>query len=353
MTKAIITLPLSPIKADELGRMTTPIVGNAIAHMLDANFYLSVNLLDSFKDRTLDFLRYKEVITNLNLSRATYWLDKDNQEELINLLNTLIKKNIVYEMKTNIFKCPCGVVEIEEKNLASTNPNKAHYEVRNNEIYCTKCKRKCEKIWQDVLVFDPRKINIKPIIFKPDFLNKDIKTFDKNIKESYQVISRARATGININYNDKNYNIDIDFLWSLYLTLFKEDEKIVMCGNHEVYQLYYACLIEKCFNSNAKTIALATPYLTGLNSLSSKVNNQEQELINKLGILFNLKWARKEKEYDKTIFNYIEKLSLDKKIKLYQLLTKPINCSNILDEDINLVLKRFNMQNLVNEMKRG
>ena len=352
MTRAIITLPLSPIKAHELGRMTTPIVGNTLAEMLNANFYLSVNVLDSFKDRTIDLERYKAVIKNMDLNQATYWIDKEHQEELISLLNTLIEKGLIYEVATDIFRCPCGVVEIEEKNLGSTNPNKGYFKVINEEIYCTKCGEKCQKIRENVLVFDPRNLNIKPTIFKPDFLNKDIKTFDKNIKESYQVISRNRETGINIIYNEKKYNIDIDFLWSLYLNLFKEDEKIVMCGNHEIYQLYYACLLEKCFNPNANTIALATPYLTGLNKVSSEVNNLDQELVNKLGILFNLKWQRKEKEYDKTIFAYVEKLSLAKKIKLYQILTSKITNVSF-EEDLNLALRKFNMQNIVNEMKRG
>ncbi len=353
MSRAIITLPLSPLKSHELGRMTTPIVGDALSRILNAKFYLSINLLDSYKNRDEAFLTYQKTISNLNLTNNTYWLDINHQEELLHLLKTLITKGFIYEQSTDILTCKCKIIDIEKKNLASCNPNNTHFIKKEDGLYCRKCGHKCLSVSVKSLVFDPRKLNINPIIFMPDFLNKDAKTFDKNLKNSYQVISRLRPTGINLTYNGTTYNIDIDFLWSLYLNLFKEEEKIVMCGNHELYQLYYTCLLEKCLNPNANTIPLATPFLTGLNNVSSSVTSKDEELTKKLGILFNLKWARKEKEYDNTIFTYLAKLSLLKKEKLYNILTEELFRKTNLNQDLSLALKRFNMQNTINKMKRG
>ena len=52
MNRAVITLPLSPRKYYELARFTVPIIGNELASVLGANFYLAINALDSYHNRT-------------------------------------------------------------------------------------------------------------------------------------------------------------------------------------------------------------------------------------------------------------------------------------------------------------
>lgn len=41
------------------------------------------------------------------------------------------------------------------------------------------------------------------------------------------LISKQRETRISIVHNYTNYNLDIDFIWEVFLSLFNEKEKIV------------------------------------------------------------------------------------------------------------------------------
>ena len=96
------------------------------------------------------------------------------------------------------------------------------FEEYNGKYYCKSCKSECHTLNQTVLVFDPNKIENKNIIFYPEFINKDIKTFNQTIRKNQIIISRNRETGIILTYNNKEYNIDIDFLWEIYLSLFPQ-----------------------------------------------------------------------------------------------------------------------------------
>ena len=52
-----------------------------------------------------------------------------------------------------------------------------------------------------------------------------------------------------------------------------ENEKVVMCCNRQLYQLYMVGMLEKCFKNNSNTICLATPYL--------EYSNKQDELLNR------------------------------------------------------------------------
>ena len=58
-------------------------------------------------------------------------------------------------------------------------------------------------------------------------LYQDIKTFEETIRRNDIVISRLRDTGIYIHYDNKIYNVDIDFLWEVYLSLFGNYDKFL------------------------------------------------------------------------------------------------------------------------------
>lgn len=352
MNRAVITLPLSPRKYYELARFTVPIIGDTLASMLGANFYLGINALDSYHNRQKDLEEYLKVYAFFKLD-GQIWLDKLHQEELLDLVEKLISKGLIEERKIKSYTCACGIIDMEEKNLATMNPNKRDFIMQDGKIICPHCKTICTLTKKDALVMNYTKIKNPQVTFMPDYLNKDAKTFKNMLNNSYQVISRARNTGISITYQHKNYNIDIDFLWGLYLLLFKEPEKVVICGNHEMYQLYLVGLLEKSLREESKTVLVGTPFLTGLNALPSSISSEEQLLVKKIGILMNIKWFRKEKEYEDSIFKGIAKLPLEKKRELLYNLKEEIKVHQSLEKDLATAMKRFNMQEQLRILKRG
>ena len=153
--------------------------------------------------------------------------------------------------------------------------------------------------------------------FYPNFINKDKITFDNTVGVNDIIISRDRNTGIIIEINNNKYNLDVDFLWEIYLSLFDENEKIVMCCNRQLYQLYMVGMLEKCFKNNSNTVCLATPYLAH--------SNKQEELVNrkislKIYSLLVLKWAKKDNVFDESLLKYINTMNVEKKQILYDII---------------------------------
>lgn len=220
----------------------------------------------------------------------------------------------------------------------------------NNKYYCKCCKKECNLVNNRVMVFNSNKVNKTNMLFYPIFINNDKATFDNTVGVNDIIISRNRNTGIIIEMNNNKYNLDIDFLWEIYLSLFKEKEKIVMCCNRQLYQLYMVGMLEKCFRDNSDTICLATPYL--------EYSNKQDELLNrkmslKIYSLLVLKWAKKDNIFDESLLKYINSMNVEKKQLLYDILLSEIGDEKDLVTELRKTLtKKYNFQNASMELKR-
>jgi hypothetical protein len=350
--KAVLTLPLSPKKFDEYARLVCPVVGETIGKNLDANFYLCTNLLDSFGNREEAYKNYIQNIKD-HFVNGIYWKDIDYLDQMLENIWKLIKLGFVYEKNVEILRCDCGIIEIEKKNLDTCNPEKSHYKYVNGKLFCPHCNNFCKTFSENVLVFDPSNLKFKDFNFKPNYLNMDIKTFYNIVLKSYIVVSRKRNTGIIYNYNGTNYNIDIDFLWETYTSLFPEKEKIILCGNRELYQLFLVNVLEKCLDESTESIYIGTPILTGINDFKIDPIDEDYVLTKKLAIIFNIKWNKKDKPFDKEILRFLKSMSLEKKQQLYELIVRnDINNLNFNEQTDKIMHDKFNMQDMLNNLKR-
>lgn len=352
--KAVITVPLSPTRNNQLARFVTPIVGETISKSINANYHLCVNMLDSFNNHELTFLDYKKSLNSHGIKPDELWIDKEHISELTDNIYKMIKSGYIYDTTTNIYRCDCGVLEIEKKNLNTLNPQKRGYDIVENKLVCKKCHGECKEYQEKVLVFDPYNIDSKDILLFPNFLTKDAKTFQKTILSSYNVISRNRNTGISINYNGTNYMIDIDFVWGMYLALFKEQEKIVICGNKELYQLYMLGVLEKCLNPNSTTLFVGTPMINGINDFDFPCQTPNDILTKKLGIIFNMTWGAKVKDFDSALLDKLKRMPYEKKLKLYEIVCNPIQKEGTFYYRTTTAIRdSFNYQQACKTLKRG
>lgn len=200
------------------------------------------------------------------------------------------------------------------------------------------------------MIFSSSKVKKTNMIFYPNFINNDKLTFDNTVGVNDIIISRNRNTGIIIEINNNKYNLDIDFLWEIYLSLFDNKEKIVMCCNRQLYQLYMVGMLEKCFNDSSNTICLATPYL--------EYSSKQDELLNrklslKIYSLLVLKWAKKDNIFDESLLKYINSMNVEKKQLLYDILLSEIEKEeDIVTELRKTLTKKYNFQNVSMELKR-
>lgn len=351
---AVITLPLSPVKNKEYSRLVIPVIGETLSKVLDANFYLCTNVLDSFNKRDESYLLYKKMIDEHHIKYHELWKDDDNLDRLIKNIYSLIEKGYIYEIETQILKCDCGVIEIEKKNIKTCNMDNTHFVIDNNEIRCSKCDSICKEEKTKVLVFDSSRFETNEFNFFPLYLNKDIKSYNNTILSSYVVISRNRNTGVVINYNNSLYNIDIDFLWQTYLNLFEEKNKIVLSGNKQIYQLLLTGIISKCLDSDSNIIFVGNPIINKINDYNFNAECEDDLLVKKLAIIFNAKWAAKEREFDSGLLNYLKKMSNEKRKQLYDIVcgcsfNENVDFKKNVDVAIN---NSFNMQQCVKKLKK-
>ena len=221
-----------------------------------------------------------------------------------------------------------------------------------DKLVCKQCGSICKECQEKVLVFAPNGIQLQDISILPGYLNKDIKTYEQTVLNSYTTISRKRNTGVTMVYNGTRYNIDIDFLWETYLNTFEETEKIVVSGNRMVYQLFLVSVLEKCLSPENNTILIGTPYITNISSILQNPNFIDNEKLRKLFILFNTKWQKKEILYDETILTYLTKMSDDKRKQLYDIINMPITENVNFYKDTEKTLKKqLNMQESVKRLK--
>jgi len=352
MNRAILTLPMMPVDGNNFGKFVTPIVCESLSKIFNGTYYHCINLIDSFNDRTLLLDKYIESIDKNSIKYDKLWYDNENIDLLLDNVRKLIKNGYITEFNSTIYRCDCGIVEIEENKISSCNQQNLKFEYENGNMICKNCKSICKKSNEKILIFTPKNVVRKDIMFLPSYLNKDTKTYEKTIINSYTTISRIRNTGIKINYNGVYYNIDIDFLWATYLSLFDEKEKIVVSGNKMLYQLFLTGLLEKCLQPENKTILLGTPYLTNVRDIIKNPNFISDKYFQKLVVMFNLKWNQKERNYDETILKYLKSIYYKKRIDLYNIVTEEAIKTNDLFNDVQKVIhKQMNMQNCIKKLR--
>lgn len=352
MNKAILTLPMMPVDGNNYGKFVTPIICETLSNIFDCNYYHCINILDSFNDRSTEIDNYISLLKQNNIHYDKLWYDVENIPKLLNNIYTLIKNGYIFELESSIYRCDCGVVEIEKNKIDTCNPNNLKFNYINNNLVCKHCGTICKEYKEKVLAFVSKNITLQDINVLPGYLNKDIKTYEKTVLNSYTTISRNRNTGVSICYNGTRYNIDIDFLWGTYLNTFQEKEKIVVSGNRMLYQLFLVSVLEKCLSPKNNTILIGTPYITNIKDILNNQNFIDDEQLRKLFIIFNTKWAKKEIIYDESILKYLNKMSIEKRIQLYDIINRVIqNNTDFLSDTKTILKSQLNMQESVKKLK--
>lgn len=354
MSKAILTLPLTPVDGNNYGKFVTPIICETLSNILNCNYYHCINILDSFNNRDTMLNKYITSLKTNNINYSKLWYDDKNISNLLKNIEVLIKKGFIFEINTIICRCECGIVEIEKNKIKTCNPKNLKFDYNEGNLICKHCKTLCREYREKILAFIPTNIKLEDIKVLPNYLNKDIKTYEQTVLHSYVAVSRKRNTGISIIHNGNKYNIDVDFLWSTYLNTFEEKEKIVVSGNKMLYQLFLVSVLEKCFAIENNTILIGTPYITNIKNIMNDTNFTKNEKLRKLFIIFNTKWQKKEILYDETILKYLNRLSEIKLNELYDILNSTIFITPNFYEDVDKILKnKLNMQNNVKKLKLG
>ena len=143
MSKAILTLPMMPVDGNNYGKFVTPIICETLSNIFECNYYHCINLLDSFNDRNLNINSYISSLNENNIHYDKLGYDKENISYFLKNIDTLIKNDYIYEMHSVVYRCDCGVVEIEKNKINTCNPNNLKFSYDHNKLVCNYCGTIC------------------------------------------------------------------------------------------------------------------------------------------------------------------------------------------------------------------
>ena len=353
----VTTLPIKPQKKINIGMCIAPFLMDLVSSNLECSSVFSVNLLHSYDFKENDLEKYINKVKSLGLRYDDIFIDKEWAEKLLFLIKQMIKENKIIEKKGSVIRCSCGKVDIIKNGIRDFDNAGDIYYKKDGKLICKCCNSECKEYYEDGLYLHlDEKVDDHLQIFPP-FLANSTNHFSKQYKGIDYLISKKRNTGYAIKYNDKIYNIDVDFLWMNYVSLFKQDKQILIASNHQLFEMYLLNYINKIV-SNKDLYFIATPYIKNPTLL-----NLDDEFSNKdyvypiLCLIYTLKWKTNDVSWDKSIFKGIDRLSEREQLHLYKHIysnLKEINDNELIDSINSIFNNKINFQRnlkLVKEKK--
>lgn len=342
----ITTLPMKPLNKMKVGSLTSPLYVNFIGDKLKIKKVLSLNELNSFK--LIDCSNeYIQILKDVNLKYDEIFIDAKNKSKLLNVVKLLDEKGLLIEKDEEILSCECKKVDMLFSSINSFDNGLLKKE--NDKYICRECNSLCKISKQKrlFLKIDSKFLNDAKII--PNIYDNNCNQITDNLKNELYLISKARNTGIKYN----KYNLDIDFLWSLYLVLFKENNIIVVASNRHIIKVFFTNYIASIFNK--KVIYLLHPYIE-----KKELINWNEELFKydyyyqHLYLLYSCRWTSKDCFYDRGMLNGLAKIKKTGREKIYKNLSKTDYNNNVdLYDYLNeFITKKINFQKNLKEINR-
>ena len=350
----IATLPIKPQKKTNAGMLIAPIIMDFIGQVLDCEKNLGVNILHSYDNKNLYLDGYLNCIDKVLINYDSLFIDETHTEELMDTIKKLVISGIIETKVKEKHVCSCGKIDmIKDDSLY----NPKLFTIQNDDVICNCCKTKAKIVKMDCLVYNIKGTqNNFPIV--PSYLAKEIYEFNNKFSNTEFLVNKERETGYYIDYCNKRYNIDIDFIWMNYFNLFPQRNQIFIASNHQLFQMYLMYDIIKT-TSDKNAMFIANPYLNmDIHEVVDFMDKRELEEFKKLLLMYNLKWKNKDCNWDNGIYEFLTNISEMKLKNLYNTMIISSreqlqdNDFKFLHENINNILqKETNMQNNIKKMK--
>lgn len=292
---------------------------------------------------------FKMQLKDLWMGVKDLWTDRENIDSLLSIVKRLEEIWKIEEKEVKIKICNCGTCE----SLSCAWNFWSKKNIQNNQI-CSKC---WSWLQEKVVKWLMYKISNKDYDIYPKRYQWHIDNY--NDKYSEILISRERDTWIIY----KGYYVDIDFLWSMWLSDLKNKwylPEIVITNPSWLYNTYIAMDIFKSLNDE-HIIWVVHPYIWvsstdksieeeglkhGNYSLENIIQNNEWNIAQ----ILLATWLKFWEDYSK--INESNKKTVRKLLNTLNI-GGQTNCSdNYSTEEINELLKRINGKNALNAIAR-
>lgn len=317
MEGIVLTLPAKPkVHNNDIRSKISPTLVDFIGDGLQYKKGLAMNLLNTYDNKEQYFDSYIKQLKQEQLINDYIFTDKNYIEKIIEIIYKMIDEKIIVESNTDLIRCDCGKVDLL-KFAVHQNVDGTLYKFENEKIICKSCNKECKESKESILKIDVNKSKIKNISIVPSYFNNVINGIIKDMDGSFILISKKRNTGCIINYQGKEYNIDIDFIWSLLTLVINADKKILVGGNRQILKMFIINYINSLMTKQDLTF-VAHPYIyfDEQNKYNSVIT-EDDIIMQKLEILYNLKWKNNNGVFNDSFCRCIKNYSIQDKYKLF------------------------------------
>ena len=349
---AILTLPIKPSSYEKRGMYFAPLLADFLSQKMNARSVTFLNLIDSYKNQfpfVADLLNEYQTL-GIHPDRITS--DKASESSLYQLVYSLISKGLLTEAEREIVSCPCGKIDCLKESL-DFKTGHTHYE--DTEIpRCQMCGQPCEISKKKVLLFHiPSSIKSKSPVF-PLFSQRDFDEFNSKFEGKDILVSKQRDTKIPFMFNKTLYNLDVDFFWANYASLWNSPQKIVLASQHSVYPSFLINVLHQIHQPDAQLMTIFLPYVRNKNNVPVEEELQQLSTLKKqLYLLYSLKFKDKTAEWHPAAFQNISRLSDKRAQEIMDTLTQPTEPnSSSFQAQVIQALHQLNIQTLMQQFKK-
>ena len=354
----VTSVPVSP-KTSRIGILTWPYLIELISKSLKIEPVFSVNAFHSFLENDEKTIKdyFKFLIDNgVDINKKRIYIDKEHLAEIKKLIKEMFNRKLIKIEEKVVYRCLCGKIDVLNLKDNFQNENVKLYHIKNGKAYCNFCNEECTACTQKVLTLQVdfskcQKVQIVPQLYE-SYFNDLYKKFDN---QSF-MISKNRETGIKVNLDGQNFNIDIDFSWMLFTSLLPNKNKIIIAGNRHIFKMLKIHYVNSILEQKP-IIFLATSYNMKDNDFDETKAFFEIDDINykKLFLLYHQSWNNhtNSRLWNKSIYNYLKKLSSSERKKLYDAI-KNANTKNAenMQEKLSSLVKNINLAKNNKQIKK-
>ena len=313
-------MPLKP-KLNNSGFKILPLVTNVVGEILDCETTFTFNILHGFKSSESIIDNYIKELKELDIVSNRIVLDKtfviQAKENIVYLYN----KGIVTIEEKEVLTCECGIINTTKENFSKISKMKlAHIE--NDNVVCNSCKSNCKSSIQKVLVLNTKEIELNEIQIFPDSFSKEINDLLSSYKETSILLSKTRETGVELEIEGEKFNIDVDMIWSQYLSFYNDSNIVTVGSSHVLFAMVLSYIMERAINKTNNVIFLAVPYLKNSQPEINLFEDTKSNKAKKLLTMFCCKWNSKECYFSNEVFNKLNNFTNEEISNSYEIMTK-------------------------------
>lgn len=341
---SVITVPAAPPEKTSYGFLTLVLLAYMLGNKFDANKYLYLNTMHSYKDKQGAAKQLLHDMESLNIKMDGVLYDSDFLGQFEKDLLLLKQKGYIKVKEANKLLCPCGKVDCLDLPDLQYNFAKS---VDGKKV-CSFCGVPCESITEKSLVFKfPELSESEQIKIVPAKFGKKVSEIYSRLQNSEMLISKHRNTGVPYEIDGQSFNIDIDFVLFNFLSNINTDKRIIVGTSHVIYHMLMMHVMDHIKNKDKENIFITMPYIQGQCQIPEIPNIESyKKHIYMLGAITK----SNDSQFNKSLFQLITKDRKENYLRtMYSILMQQYNMdtnASFFDNVNAFYMNDFNMNNI-------